>query len=109
MQLESITLLVGGEPKKIANYNVLRRIAPTKADRAAILVENNLVFREGESTFFAMSLSKVIRGDAGPGDGYIVDLENYTCECPGFSRNENCHHIIAVGAAVKLEGLSANR
>lgn len=89
-----VDLTLYGKPVTVRNLRELRKVAPTRTDRACILVESGLVHKTGPGLYFVGSLTWAISGKGE--EGYEVDTHYVTCKCLDFQREPRCQHIIAV-------------
>ena len=88
------TVQIGGKPRPITNQYRLRKAAPTRLDRAELLVASGCVHSRGEGLYFVESASERLEGVRGV--GYSVDPVAASCQCKDHERGNICQHILAV-------------
>ena len=88
------TVEINGVQRPITNGYRLRKAAPTREERAALLVESGCVHPRGNGLYFVESATERLEGVRGV--GYQVDANELTCQCKDFERGNICQHIHAV-------------
>ena len=89
------TVPIGGKERSITNSYRLRKVAPTRLDRAELLVANGCVHPRGDNRYFVESATERLEGVRGV--GYSVDAVAETCQCKDHTERGNvCQHILAV-------------
>lgn len=78
----------------ITNGYRFRKAAPTRLDRAELLVESGCVHPRGEGVYFVESATERLQGVRGI--GYSVDAAAESCQCKDHERGNICQHILAV-------------
>ena len=78
----------------ISNTYRFRKAAPTRLERAELLVEAGAVKPLGDGHYFVESASARLEGR--PGEGYHVDATAESCQCKDFERGNVCMHLLAV-------------
>lgn len=92
------TVEIRGQQSPISNGYRLRKAAPARADRAALIVESGLVHPRGGGRYFVESVSECLKGIRGI--GHLVDATGDDCTCPDFEKHRNdamfaCQHLEA--------------
>ena len=87
------TVTIGGRQRPITNQYRLRKAAPTRLDRAELLVAAGAVHPRGDGTYFVESASERLEGVRGV--GYSVDPARESCQCKDRERGNICQHILA--------------
>ena len=88
------TVQIGGKDRPITNQYRLRKAAPTRLDRAELLVASGCVHPRGEGLYFVESASERLEGVRGV--GYSVNPVAESCQCKDYERGNICQHILAV-------------
>ncbi len=88
------TVQIGGKPRPITNQYRLRKAAPTRLDRAELLVASGCVHPRGNGLYFVESASERLEGVRGV--GYSVNPVTESCQCKDRERGNICQHILAV-------------
>ena len=78
----------------ITNGYRFRKAAPTRRERAELLVEAGAVKPMGNGHYFVESASARLEGRRG--EGYPVDATAETCQCKDAERGNVCMHLMAV-------------
>ncbi len=78
----------------ITNGYRLRKAAPTRLERAELLVEAGAVRPQGDGHYFVESASARLEGRRG--EGYHVDATELTCQCKDAEAGNTCMHLLAV-------------
>ena len=85
---------IGGKDPPITNQYRLRKAAPTRLDRAELLVASGCVHPRGDGLYFVESASERLEGVRGV--GYSVNPVAASCQCKDHGRGNICQHILAV-------------
>ncbi len=88
------TVQIGGKPRPITNQYRLRKAAPTRLDRAELLVASGCVHPRGDGLYFVESASERLEGVRGV--GYSVNPATESCQCKDHERGNICQHLLAV-------------
>ena len=89
------TVQISGKERPITNQYRLRKAAPTRLDRAELLVASGCVHPRGEGLYFVESASERLEGVRGV--GYSVNPAAESCQCKDHTECGNiCQHILAV-------------
>ncbi len=79
----------------VTNGYRLRKAAPTRLERAELLVEAGAVRPQGDGHYFVESASARLEGRRG--EGYHVDATEQSCQCKDYTeRGSVCMHLLAV-------------
>ena len=79
----------------------LRRAAPTREDRGRLLVSAGAVHPRGGGRYFTESASERLQGVKGV--GYLVDVNDHTCQCRDHvERGSTCQHLWAVAIYTEI-------
>ena len=91
---------VNGKPQPITNSYRFYKAAPTREDRGHLLVTAGAVHPRGGGRYFIESASERLQGVKGV--GYLVDVNDHTCQCRDHvERGSTCQHLWA--AAIYTE------
>ena len=94
------TVTIGGKPRPITNQYRLRKVAPTREERARLLVAAGAVHPQGNGRYFVESATERLEGVRGV--GYAVDVNEHTCQCKDFERGNTCQHLFAVAQYIEI-------
>ena len=91
---KQFSVTIGGKPRPITNGYRLRKAAPTRLDRAELLIAAGAVHPRGDGTYFVESASERLEGVRGV--GYSVDAASESCQCKDRECGNVCQHVLAV-------------